>query len=327
MDRTEATQFVSMLYDMVLDREADPAGLAGKVGALLDRRQTVTGILAEFRDSEEFTRKRRWRRPHLTSFPRLPDSDVFVAAEVTAALFAKTATYWRTTAAAPSNVYWSVLSEDEWQKRPSPEERRVFVRTGAEYADRVLAEFAQRTGRGVADLTCLDFGCGVGRIAVHFAARVARVHAVDASEAHLAEMRENASLFGCADRVTAWPLRLPADLERVPPVDLAYSVLTLQHNTPPVIAYFVEALLRRLRPGGLAFLHSILARAGYGGFVVDDYLADPEAGVGMEEHILPRANLDEVVRRAGGEIVASRCIGGNYDAYSEEFVIRRVGGA
>ncbi len=324
MDRAEATNLISLLYELVLDRSADAGGLAGKVDALVSGRRTVTDIVTEFGDSYEYMRKRPWRRPNLTGFQRLPQSEVFVPSDVVAALFAKTATYWRDTASAAEELYWSVVSEDEWKGAPTLDRRRVFLASGRSYADRVLAEFTERTGRPASELMCLDFGCGVGRIAVNFAARVAHVHAVDLGRAHLDELQANARLLGCERNLSAWLLEQPSDLAKVPQVDVVYSVISLQHNTPPVIAYFVDALVRRLRPGGLAFLHSILARADYAGFDVAGYLADPGAGIAMEEHILPRANLDDVVRRAGGEIVTSRCIGGNYDAYSEEFVIRRA---
>ena len=85
----------------------------------------------------------------------------------------------------------------------------------------------------------------------------------------------------------------------------------------------MRALLDHLRPGGYAFLHVTLAQAGYGGFVVKDYLTDPETGTRMEVHILPRANINSLAARAGCEIVMSHCVGGTEYSYSEEIVFHK----
>jgi SAM-dependent methyltransferase len=280
-------------------------------------------VVQEFLDCAELAEKRRLLRPRLTSFPVFPDAEIFVDRDCIDALFAKTATYWRNTASRPEEIYWSVLTETHWNRALTLADRQAFVGTGRGYAERLLASFTALTGRSVDDIRCLDFGCGVGRLAINFAPRVAEVCAVDFSPAHLEELRNNASLFGCGEKISTWLLQLPADLDGVPPADLVYSLVALQHNTPPVIAFVLRSLLGHLRPGGLAFLHVTLAKAGYAGFAVRDYLADPAAGTTMEVHFLPRANINDVARRAGCEIVTSQCVGGNDYAYSEEFVFRR----
>ncbi len=323
MDLTEAHQTVSLLYRAILGREADAAGLQQKVDTLVAGTRSLQQVLADFLASDELHQVRRLQRPNLTSFPVFPDALVSIDRRQIDALFTKTAGYWRHTASRPEEIYWSVLTETNWNRALTPADRRAFVQTGASYCERILAQFQALTGRPVHDLRCLDFGCGVGRLAIHFAQRVGEVCAVDFSEAHLAELQENARLFGCADKISQWPLRLPADLHDVPPADLVYSLVALQHNTPPVIAFLLRSLLDHVRPGGLAFLHVTLAKAGYGGFTVAGYLEDPRAGTTMEVHFLPRANINDVAREAGCEIVSSQCIGGNDYAYSEEFVFRR----
>jgi 2-polyprenyl-3-methyl-5-hydroxy-6-metoxy-1,4-benzoquinol methylase len=325
MDHTEATAVVSLLYQTILGREADAEGLRNKADSLVTGRQTLPQLLLAFKSSNEFADKQRRLRPNLTGFPAFADADVFVAPDVVEALFSKTATYWRSKASQPEEMYWSVLTEANWRRAPTTDDRRAFVQTGADYAKRVLADFTRRTGRPAAGLRCLDFGCGVGRLALNFAPQVAEVCAVDFSGSHLAELKKNAELFGCGEKVSTWLLEKPRDLENVPTFDVAYSLIALQHNTPPVIAFVIGSLLRHLHPNGIAFLHVTLARVGYQGFSVERYLADPEAGSTMEVHFLPRQNLNAVVQRAGCELVTSRCIGGNDQAYSEEFVIRRPG--
>ena len=130
-------------------------------------------------------------------------------------------------------------------------------------------------------------------------------------------------MFNCASKMTVWPIRLPADLEKLPQVDLVYSYIALQYNTPPVIAAMMHSLLDHLHPGGYAFLHVTLAGAGYECLVVNDYLTSVEAGTRIEIHILRRANINSLAARAGCEIVKSHCVGGTYTQYSEEIVYHK----
>lgn len=322
-DRDEATQIVTLLYQSLLGRDPDQDGLTSKVAALASGKRTLPQLLREFMDSPEFRNRSRLLRPRLTDHQEFADAEVFVAPEVVDRLFAKTSNYWRNAASAPHEMYWSVLTEKEWNRELGRDDRIAFVKTGKPYADRVLAQYERLAGRSAAGISCLDFGCGVGRLAINFATRVAKVHAVDFSEPHLRELERNAGMFDCGDKVAVWPIGRPADLGKPPAVDLVYSLIALQHNTPPVIAAMMRGLLEHVVPGGYAFLHVTIAAAGYPGFRVADYLASPASGTTMEIHILPRANIDTLAQRSGCRIVTSRCIGGNDYAYSEEFVFHK----
>jgi SAM-dependent methyltransferase len=319
-DRDEASSIVTLLYQAVLGRDPDRTALKQYVEGIVSGKRTVAQIIREFAESPEYARKKRLLNPKLTQFRSLPDAEIFVAPEVVDRLFDKTSFYWRNAASAPNEMYWSVITQKEWNRELTNDDRIKFVSTGKSYADRVLGLYEKYSGCSVASLTCIDFGSGVGRLAINFASRVAQVHAVDFSESHLQELQRNAAMLDCASKIAVWPIRLPADLDKLPQVDLVYSFIALQHNTPPVIATMMRTLLNHLRPGGYAFLHVTLAAAGYEGFGVDDYLSSAESGKSMEIHILPRANINSLAARAGCEIVMSHCVGGNDYAYSEELV-------
>ncbi len=322
-DEIEAGSIVTLLYQTVLGREPDRSALERYVERLVSGRGTVAQIIREFADSAEYAKKKRLLNPKLTQFRSLPDAEVFVSPEVVDQLFEKTSFYWRNAASEPNEMYWSVLTAQKWNRELTGEDRVKFVGTGKRYANRVLGLYEQCSGRSVADLTCIDFGSGVGRLAINVAARVAKVHAVDFSESHLQELQRNAALFDCASKIAVWPIQMPADLDKLPQVDLVYSFIALQHNTPPVIAAMMRTLLDHLRPGGYAFLHVTLAQAGYRGFVVNDYLTAVETGTRMEVHILPRSNINSLAARAGCEIVMSHCVGGTDYSYSEEIVFHK----
>jgi SAM-dependent methyltransferase len=323
IDKIEASSIVSLLYQTVLGRDPDPEPLQLYVDRLVSGDVTVAQLIREFAESPEYARKRFILNPKLTNVPRLPDAEVFVPPEIVDKLFDKTSFYWRNAASEPNEMYWSVLSVDAWKRELTVEDRVKFVETGSRYATRVLGLYERYTGRPVSNLTCIDFGSGVGRLAINVAMRVAQVHAVDFSESHLQELQRNAAMFNCAQKIAVCPIRRPADLDMLPQVDIVYSLIALQHNTPPVIAAMMRTLLEHLKPGGYAFLHVTLAKPGYGSFIVNDYLTSAEAGSKMEIHILPRANINTLAEKAGCEIVMSHCVGGNDFAYSEEIVFHR----
>jgi 2-polyprenyl-3-methyl-5-hydroxy-6-metoxy-1,4-benzoquinol methylase len=322
-DQKEASSIVTLLYQTVLGRDPDPKGLQQYVSGLVSGHQTVAQIIQEFAASPEYAHRTRLLDFNLMQFRKFPDADVFVPPQVVDQLFDKTSFYWRNAASEPNEMYWSVVTEEKWNRELTSDDRIEFIATGKRYANRVLALYETYSGKSAANLSCIDFGCGVGRLAINFASRVAQVHAVDFSESHLQELQRNAATFDCASKITPWPIRLPADLDQLPQVDLVYSYIALQHNTPPVIATMMRSLLDHLQPGGYAFLHVPLAGAGYEGFVVNDYLTSIEAGTRMEIHILPRANINSLAAKAGCEIVTSHCVGGTHTQYSEEIVFHK----
>ena len=199
-DQIEATNIVTLLYQSVLGRDPDAAGLEQYVEALVSSRQTITQIIREFAASPEYAKKNRLLNPKLTQFRSFPDAEVFVPPEVVDQLFDKTSFYWRHAASEPNEMYWSVLTQQEWNRELTGDDRVKFVGTGRRYTNRVLELYEKCSGRSVANLTCIDFGSGVGRLAINFASRVAQVHAVDFSESHLQELQRNAVLFDCASK-------------------------------------------------------------------------------------------------------------------------------
>ena len=115
-------------------------------------------------------------------------------------------------------------------------------------------------------------------------------------------------------------------MQALPKVDYCFSLLTLQHNPPPVIAYLVKALLNRLNEGGAAALHVPIHHPFYR-FDLAEYLASETAGAGMEMHILPRDDLRECVQASGCAIRDSVNLGYTKGIYSEVFVITKSAGS
>lgn len=99
----------------------------------------------------------------------------------------------------------------------------------------------------------LDFGCGVGRLLVAFAAVAEEVVGVDVSASMLEEARRN-----CDERQLR-NVRLVQSDDHLSTVtdtfDLIHSYIVFQHIPVERGRVILSNLLRRLRPGGVAAIH------------------------------------------------------------------------
>jgi 2-polyprenyl-3-methyl-5-hydroxy-6-metoxy-1,4-benzoquinol methylase len=220
--------------------------------------------------------------------------------------------------------HWSVVVADEYQQSNIQAHEDQFYRTGEQHVAQLFGSLARNHVEHRGFRTCLDYGCGVGRITRHLAERFEKVFAYDISLPHLncAEdylNRENVS------NVTLSHLKRVADIETLPKVDVAYSMIVLQHNPPPVIAFIIEALIRSLNPGGVAFFQVPTYRRGYA-FALKDYLAEDSARGGMEMHVLPQSRIFDIAHRAGSrvlEVIDDTWTGLREKEVSNTFVIQK----
>ncbi len=323
LDRVLAERLVAALYRHLLGREPDPAGLAAWTASLMHDRD-VDRLIADFTAEEEFRQVRLsevWKSASSAeSLPGATDADPATLRR----LFEKTARYWREAGRNPGEVYFSALTADRNRTRFDADRIRHFLRKGEKVVDRLAGILAQARGKPFAEASCLDFGCGVGRLTFAAARRFGRVYGVDFSRGHLDELSRNLAVVDAAlaPRIETIHLETPDDLAALPTVDYCISVLTLQHNPPPVIAGLVKALLQRLAPGGAAALHLPIHHPFYR-FDLEDYLASDAAGTAMEMHVLPREDLRACVAAAGGTIRDSFGTGYTKGIYSEIFLITR----
>jgi ubiquinone/menaquinone biosynthesis C-methylase UbiE len=100
--------------------------------------------------------------------------------------------------------------------------------------------------------TVLDLGCGIGRVTRYVAPMCREIWAVDASETMLGYARERLAQLPNVHFALSAGLRFP-EVESGS-VDLAYSLLTLQHVEREHAFRLLQELHRVLRTGGTALL-------------------------------------------------------------------------
>jgi SAM-dependent methyltransferase len=145
--------------------------------------------------------------------------------------------------------YFAVLTNPKYRSVSlTPELKREFFASGKHAVEMVLEKCRNYLDPNFAPQRILDFGCGVGRMAIPFAAVAKEIVAMDIAEAMLSEARRNCADHGC-ENVT---LVLSDDsLSQAPgQFDLVHSGLVLQHVEIPRGRILFKALVDKVRPGG-----------------------------------------------------------------------------
>ena len=180
--------------------------------------------------------------------------------------------------------YWSVLSADHFRLSTFKENRDEFYASG-ERDFGVAKAFLARSGKRLPEHgRCFELGCGAGRVTLALARHFDEVVAYDISKTHL-EIARSVVLEAGFDNVK---FSLPAktgSLRQFGSFDFVVSLIALQHNPPPVIAFLVREICGILAPGGIAYFQVPTYRAGYR-FSAHPYLS--EKGDGIEMHALPQ---------------------------------------
>lgn len=144
-----------------------------------------------------------------------------------------------------SDPLWGVTSWDGRSKRgPKPWTEAEFYELGA-------VNCAEYVGRwesyGVDKTSCLEIGCGAGRITKHLARYFSTVHAVDVSEGMLAIARRNVTAANCVFSLSDGASLPLGDSS----VTAAFSCDVFQHfNLTGVAKSYFEEIYRVLDQGG-----------------------------------------------------------------------------
>lgn len=159
--------------------------------------------------------------------------------------------------------YFGVYSDDRFRRAVmSDRDRSAFFASGQAHIQAVLAELAEAFPQARRPSTALDFGCGVGRLAIPMEQHVERVWGLDVSPSMLAEAERNRSLAGCERLIL---LRSDDALSALPQlVDLAHSHIVFQHIPWSRGRALFSALAGKVSEGGMLWVQIVTAhRAGH----------------------------------------------------------------
>jgi SAM-dependent methyltransferase len=155
------------------------------------------------------------------------------------------------------NPYYGVISDESLKTRNlNPEALERFFASGRQDIDRVFRAIAKVAGPGFQPRSALDFGCGVGRLAIPLAERCESVVGVDVSPSMLKEARANCERMQINNLAFCGSI---AEARGVAGFDFINSYIVFQHI--PVArgyALFGE-LVDLLSPGGVGALHLTFA--------------------------------------------------------------------
>ena len=150
--------------------------------------------------------------------------------------------------------YYGVITHPKFRRSLMDETaRREFFESGMAHANHVLATIHKHIQPNFAPKRILEFGCGVGRLLVPFAAIADEVVGLDVSPSMLSEARRN-----CDERELKNVRLLCSDddlagLEGT--FDLIHSCIVFQHIPVSRGRTILGNLLRHLSSGGVAAIH------------------------------------------------------------------------
>ncbi|MHB1348528.1 MAG: class I SAM-dependent methyltransferase [Desulfobulbaceae bacterium] len=168
---------------------------------------------------------------------------------------------------AREDPYWAVVTNESFRKENFDEGAKAFFfKTGEEYIGHIFQVIHSCISQNFHPESALDFGSGVGRLAVPLAKRCGRVIGVDVSESMLKESRRvvqekglnNIDFVKGDDFLSAVSGNF----------DLINSYIVLQHIPTARGIRIVQRLVDLLREGGVGVLHVTYGR----------YATAPKAG-------------------------------------------------
>jgi len=291
---------VEVAYELLLGRRAKSGAAVAKQ---LKANKTLSDLRRRFMGSEEY--RIQMRRKGLMSrpldWPKM-DIEVDVPAETLAAMLRHIEGNWAQLG--EQDPHWSVLTRDRFRATEIGSNIKAFYRSGK----RVISYFTHtcdRAGVNYKELRrCFELGCGVGRVSIWLAQLFPELIAADISAPHLRLAAEACAREGLKNV----ELRLLNEVEKIralPDIDCFLSVIVLQHNPPPVIAFLLRTILGKLTPGGVGYFQVPTYRKN-AKFSAREYLTGASIEGRLEMHVLPQNVLWEIAEEADCRILDVR---------------------
>ncbi len=284
-------------YRLFLDREPESATIVS--GKAL-RHDSTAQLRNAFVNSLEFKRKNPAIVVNRISGFEKPMKVARVQEERDLnALFERVQAVW--THLGETEPHWSVLSAKEYQQQQIGSGIDKFYNSGKPEVTRIFRTLERNEIDSSRLKTCMEYGCGLGRVTRWLADEFSVVHGIDISKAHLAHADDYFKRLGM-ENVKLHHLQNVRDIEAIPKVDLIYSRIVLQHNPPPIMSFIITSFMRCLKPGGVAFFQLPVHAAGYE-FDLAKYLKSKVEKNRFEMHALPQRRVCEIIATEGGRLL------------------------
>jgi SAM-dependent methyltransferase len=200
--------------------------------------------------------------------------------------------------------HWSVISAEQFKSENIQDNKPEFFESGSGVVDDLRAA-AARCGVALDKLeTCFELGCGLGRSTIWLADQFKTVVAADISAAHLELAARILQEFDKSN-VELHHINTLSALKKLDGFDVFFSIIVLQHNPPPLIAFILRTLLQKLRPGGIGYFQVPTYTIGYR-FDAERYLAIEQAPGVPEMHVIPQSVLLRIIEDAGCQLLEMR---------------------
>lgn len=156
--------------------------------------------------------------------------------------------------------YFGVITAEEFRQQNLTEEaRRRFFESGETHVQYVLSICRRKIDAQFSPRRVLDFGCGVGRVAIPFAFHAEEVVGADVSNGMLIEAErnrearqtKNVQFVRSDDTLSALSGKF----------DLIHSFIVFQHIDISRGRDIFAKLIERLRPNGICAVHFTYAKA------------------------------------------------------------------
>jgi 2-polyprenyl-3-methyl-5-hydroxy-6-metoxy-1,4-benzoquinol methylase len=316
---------VKLAYRFFLGREPESENV---INSLCQNTHSIEELRAAFLKSPEFIqgiseyigKPQTVRQRHPFHLPRIP-VETEVSDEVLASMFERIHQEWEHLG--KTEPYWSVVTQPKYYQADFTSHSDEFYLSGKHVAQ-LFTTALRRNGIDQTKLkNCLDLGCGVGRVTVHLTDSFEKVIGADISAAHLAIAEE----YSRDKQITGIEWQQWQSLNQIrnmPEVDAIHSLITFQHNPPPIIVWILKTVLSYLKQGGVAFFQIPTYKTGYM-FEVERYIHSSQTNT-MEMHFLPQHEVFKVISEANCRMIEMRedaMVGSEHTMLSNTFLVQK----
>ena len=152
------------------------------------------------------------------------------------------------------DAYYGVVSHAKYRKdNLSADRKSEFFQSGEEHVAHVLERLRAHMGGDVDIRRAVDFGCGVGRLAIPLAKVAGEVTGLDVSESMLQEAARNAAEQSLAN--IRWAKSDDGVSALSGEYDFIHSYIVFQHIPVARGERIFAELLAHLSPGGMGAVH------------------------------------------------------------------------